>query len=435
MRWSILTFSFLLPLSAHACPDLQSFYQYDDDVESQIELESALAPLMSECLRSPEFFALYGAALMETGKLSVALEMLERALLLDANNGSALIDYAQALYLRGQLFSALDLNQQLSQRQDLPANIATLVAEREERWRRDTRAYGVQLDVLAGFDNNLNGAPDPNQITLTLSGEPVILTLNPEFQAISGPYLNLRLGGQFQQLASDHQHNVTGEIRSRISEDAASDLIQASAHYNYLLPKRDNAWQFGGGMSHLFFGGNPLYTAVDSNVRYQKITSRSCTRRYELAGQYQLYNDQSRLNSIESKLSAGLDCPVQALGLPTLLGGELAIVHSAALKDGRPGGDRLGWQFNLAWQFPLLGGMLTSQLSHTELDDQKGYSALLDDGAQRWVKRSFALLQYRQMLQPNLAFMFNIYHQNQHSNIELFDSVDSTLELGISASF
>ncbi len=435
MRWSLIPFSFLLPLSAYACPDLQAFYQYEDDVESQIALESALAPLMSECLRSPEFFALYGAALMETGKLSVALEMLERALLLDPDNGSALIDYAQALYLRGQLFSALDLNRQLSQRQGLPANVETLVAEREERWRSDTRGYAAQLDVLAGYDNNLNGAPDPNQITLTLSGEPVILTLNPEFQAISGPYLNLRLGGQFQQMAADHQHQVTGEIRSRTSEDAASDLIQASAHYNYLLPQRDNAWQFGAGMNHLFFGGSALYTAIDTNVRYQTLTANSCTRRYELAGQYQLYKDQSSLNSLESKLSAGLDCPIQTMGVSSLLGAEMGVVHSAAINDGRPGGDRLGWQFNLAWQFPILKGTLTSQFSHTALDDQKGYSDLLDDGAQRWVKRSFVLLQYRQILRPNVAFMLNIYHQNQHSNIELFDSVDSTLELGVSASF
>ncbi len=435
MRWSIISLSFLFPLCAHACPDLQAFYEYEEDIESQIALESALAPLMSECLRSPEFFALYGSALMETGKLAVALEMLERALLLDANNGSALIDYAQALYLRGQLFSALDLNNQLSQRQDLPANVQALVAQRDEVWRRDTRNYGAQIDVLAGYDNNLNGAPDPSQITLTLSGEPVILTLNPEYQAISGPYLNLRLGGQFQQLASDHQHNISGELRSRTSEDTASDLVQLATHYHFLLPKRDHAWQIGAGLNHLFFGGNALYTAVDTSVRYQKVTARQCTRRYDLAGQYQLYKDQSTLNSFESKLSAGLDCPVEVLGFQSLLGGDFGVVHSAAINDGRPGGDRLGWQFNLAWQFPLLKGVLTSQLSHTDLNDQAGYSALLDDGAERWLKRSFVLLQYRQMLQPNLAFMVNIYHQNQHSNIELFDSVDSTLELGISASF
>lgn len=435
MRWSLLTLSLFLPLTAHACPNLQPFYQYDDDVESQIALEAALAPLMSECLRNPEFFALYGAALMETGKLAEALEMLERALLLDPDNGSALIDYAQALYLRGQLFSAIDLNNQLSQRQELPANIESLVANRAKQWRGDTRSYGGQVDVLAGYDNNLNGAPDPNQITLTLSGEPVILTLNPEFQAISGPYLNLRVGGQFQQLASDHQHNVSTEIRSRTSEDAASDLIQGSVHYNYLLPKRDHAWQFGTGLNHLFFGGNPLYTAVDSNVRYQAVMTNKCTRRYDLAGQYQFYKGQSHLNSVESKLSAGIDCPLQVRGTTSLLGVELAAIQNTAMNEGRPGGNRAGWQANLVWQIPVLKGVLTSQLSHTYLDDQDGYSTLLDNGAERWVQRSFALLQYRQMLRPNMALMFNVYHQNQHSNIELFDSVDSTLELGISASF
>ena len=130
MRWSFLPLCILLPFSAHACPDLSAYYSYGDDPESQAALEAALAPLMNECLRSSEFFALYGAAQMDTGKLAEALEMLERALLLDANNGAAQIDYAQALYLRGQLFSALDLNAQILQREDIPSNIQAMLEQR-----------------------------------------------------------------------------------------------------------------------------------------------------------------------------------------------------------------------------------------------------------------------------------------------------------------
>jgi tetratricopeptide (TPR) repeat protein len=435
MRWSLLSISLLLPLSAQACPDLASFYQYGEDAESQQALEVALAPLMGECLRSSEYFALYGAVIMETGDLAESLELLERALLLDANNGAALIDYAQALYLRGQLFSALDLNGQLRAREDLPENIRSLIEQRERQWRAQTRQHGFGVDVLAGYDNNLNGAPDPSQITLTLSGEPVILTLNPEYQPISGPYLNLRAGGQFRQLAADHQHNVSAEMRGRVSEDTGSDLVQVESRYTYLRPKRDHAWQVGAAMSHLFFGGNALYSALEGNIRYQHIVSPNCNRHYGLATQYQNYNDQSSLNSIESKLGVGLDCSTELAGRPSAFGFELSLLNNTAFNSGRSGGDRNGWQFNLQWQYPILKGVLNSQINHTELRDTAGYSALLDNGSERWLKRSYALIQYRQSIYESMAFVVNAYHQQQSSNIELFDSLDTTLELGISISF
>lgn len=435
MRWSFLSFCLLLPLSANACPDLSAYYLYGDDAESQASLEAALTPLMSECLRSSEFFALYGAAQMENGKLAEALEMLERALLLDAGNGAAQIDYAQALYLRGQLFSALDLNEQILQRDDIPTNIQTMLEQRERQWRRQTRDSAVVADVLGGFDDNLNGAPDPSQITLTLSGEPVILTLNPEYQPISGPYLNLRLGGQFRLQGADHQHNVSADLRGRASEDTGSDLAQFETRYQYTRTERQQAWVVGGAASHLFFGGNALYTAVEANGRYQRSLGETCTQRVDLASQYQRYRSQSNLNSIETKAGAGLDCPLPLAGRPGVLNLSLSLLNNAALNTGRPGGDRDGWQLDLHWQIQALGGLLSAQINHTELRDSKGYSSLLDNGARRWLKRSYALLQYRQLIRPDLAFLANFYHQNQNSNIELFDSVDSTVEIGISIRF
>ncbi len=435
MRRSVLSLLFLMPLSVQACPDLQPFYLLAESPEQAAQLEAQLAPLMGECLESSEFFALYGAAQLDVGKLAEALETLERSLLLDASNGAAQIDYAQALYLRGQLFSALDLNDQILLRKDLPPDIEILLLERRQQWRSQTRQKGFHADVLAGYDNNLNGAPDPGQITLTLSGEPVILTLNEEYRPISGPYLNLRAGGQYQQLASDHQHNIGAEMRGRISEDTESDLLQFESRYAYVRPRRDHTWQFDAGLSHLLFGGNSLYTAAEGGARYQTVISNGCQPHYGLAAQYQLYHSQSNLNSVESKASVGMECPFALGTRPTLIGAELSLLSNLAVNDGRPGGDRTGWQFRLDWQFPLLKGALNTQLNHTELDDRSGYSPLLANGADRWLHRSYLLLQYRQPLRSDIALMVNFYHQYQRSNIELFDSVDSTLEVGVSLAF
>ncbi|MDP1932497.1 MAG: tetratricopeptide repeat protein [Gammaproteobacteria bacterium] len=434
MRRSALSLLFLIPLSVQACPDLQPFYLLDSS-EQAMQLEVQLGSLMSECLNSSEFFALYGAAQMDVGKLAEALETLERALLLDPDNGAAQIDYAQALYSRGQLFSALDLNDQTLQRQDLPPDIQVLLQERRQQWRRQTRQRAFHADVLAGYDNNLNGAPDPSQITLTIAGEPVILTLNEEYRPISGPYLNLRAGGQYRQLASDHQHSLVAELRGRASQDSPSDLLQFESHYIYTRPRRDHTWQFDTGLSHLLFGGSPLYTAAEGGALYQTVMRNQCVPGFRFTAQYQLYHNQSNLNSIESRASAGLDCPLSIAARPTLIGGEISVLNSKAVNDGRPGGGRDGWQLKLSWQFPLLGGVLDNQLHHAHLRDRTGYSPLLDNGAERWLGRTYLLMQYRQPLLTDISLVVNFYHQYQRSNIELFDSLDTTFEVGISAAF
>ena len=94
-----------------ACPDLSRYYAQttaadaaEDRVAQWAALATSLADLQSRCLRSSEYYALLGAAQLNSGKLDVASESLERALLLDPTNGAAQIDYAEALYAAGQLF-------------------------------------------------------------------------------------------------------------------------------------------------------------------------------------------------------------------------------------------------------------------------------------------------------------------------------------------
>lgn len=434
--------SLLASGSVLACPNLQPFYQLEFQSQSAAsldndsrELELQLAALMGQCLESSEYFALFGAVQMKAGRLAESLESLERALLLDPSNGAAQIDYAQALYQRGQLFSALDLNAQIIDREDTPADIRNALARRESVWRKQTRQYGFQADVLAGYDDNLNGAPDPNQITLTLSGEPVLFPLGDEYRPQSGPYLNARLSGRFLQLAADHRHNAMVEVRGRASEDAASDLLQFDTRYAYERPSRDHTWRYTAGLAHLLFGGSSLYTASTLGVQYQMAESNACSRQVGLALQHQLYHQQGDLNAIESKLAAGQSCTVSLAGWASRLGAEVSVIANVGIGDNRPGGDRQGWQANIDWQFPLYKGIFTSQINYTNTRDDAGYSALLENGDNRSIDRVNLLLQYRQLISPNASFLLNYYHQRQSSNILLFDSRNTTFEVGFSFAF
>ena len=79
--------------------------------------------------------------------------------------------------------------------------------------------------------------------------------------------------------------------------------------------------------------------------------------------------------------------------------------------------------------------MLTTQLNYTRMVDGQGYSPVLAEGAKRWVQRSYALVQYRRPLASDINLMVNLYHQEQHSNLELFSSRDSSVEVGININF
>lgn len=435
----LFVFSLAEQASAQSCPDL-SFY-YPAAESDWAEVDRRLDPLLEDCLTSAEYFALRGAAQLNTGQLPAALESLERALLLEPANGAAQIDYALALFEAGQLFTALEVNERLLARTDLPATLRPALRARHSNWRALTRQNELQLDVLAGYDTNLNAAPANDRLTLTLTGEPVLLELDPEFQPINGPYVNLRVGGRYRQLAPGSQHNFSADLRGRISEDTKSDIVQFGARYAFIRPDPKNAWQIEAGINHLFFGGSALFTGSEAGLRYQPAGDDRCRPEFAVTLQHQHFHDQADLNALESKASAGGSCQIPAFGSMAgiqRIAFEMALLGNDNLENGRLGGDRSGWQLNFNWQHPVGAGSLRTQLNHTRLHDSSGYSPLLANHAVRWQNRSYVLFQYREsvsVLNQDSILMINLYHQQQQSNIELFQTVDTTIEVGFSFRF
>lgn len=418
-----------------ACPDLSVFYT-DSEPDWPL-MRTALAEIFPRCLRSSEFFALYGAAQLYSGQLAQAIESLERSLLLDPDNGAALVDYGEALYQDGQLFTAIEINDLLLERQDIPPNLLGQIESRQNRWQSLTRQTSWTLDVLGGYDDNLNGASDQDSITLTLSGEPVLLNLSEEFRVVSGPLLNARLQGTHRRLSVDSQETFTGEVRTRLSEDSNSNLAQVSGRYSISRANRPGSWQLSTGLNHLYFSSDPLFTALDAELRYRLPQSDYCQPHYGLALQHQTWHNQSRLNGVESRLALGSNC-----SLPNRpnqrINAEMSLLHNSELKQDRLGGSREGWQMSVGWQAALSRGLLLAQLSHTRIRDRRGYSSLLANNARRDISRNAFFLQYRESL-PALGrraqLIVNFFHQDQNSNLDLFQTDDTTAEIGVSWRF
>ena len=432
---SFLLAILLTPVAADACPDLTRFLSGPGEKSDWSVIGEELEPLFDQCLLSSPYFALRGAAQLNTGRLSEAIESLERALLLDPDNGAAMVDYAQALLEDGQLFAAIEANRLALTREDAPERLISQLQERQRDWGSLTRQTNYQIDLVGGFDDNLNGGPTEDLISLTLAGEPILLTLSQSLRAASGPFGNMRALVRHRQLAPGRQHDFLGQVSGRLSEDTASDILQMTARYGQTVAAMQNSWQLGLGVNHLAFGGNSLFTGVDTRFRYQLRQGDRC--RPFVAGelQHQTWHGQSQLNGVESKLSVGGDCAVA--GRPNQrLGLEGSVLYNAAMNGSRLGGDRAGWQFRAQWQVAVAGALISTQLDHTTLEDQRGYSQLLADNARRRVSRNSVLVQYRRRLSAaDTDLLINLYHQDQSSSLELFRTEDTSIELGISWTF
>ena len=421
--------------SAASCPSLDLIQSSADRDWEASRLE--LRKLFDQCLLSSEYFALLGAAQLNTGRLPEAMESLERALLLNPDNGAALIDYSEALLLDGQLFAALEANDLLLSRASAPAAIREQIKNRQRDWVELTKQTSWQLDLAGGYDTNLNGAPDDDSIALTLSGEPIRLKLNDEYRSIEGAFLNTLISGRHQQLSPDYQEVFLGQARGRLSEDIGSDAVQVSARYTRLRSTGDGINRWGAGVNHLAFAGNSLYSGFDVGSKNQIFAIGKCTTFLSAALQRQVWHQQRRLDGLEVKATSGAICNLGSnIGHSfTLEGGFL---HNSALQENRLGGNRDGWQIATGWRISAPIGEFTAQLYYTSILDGRGFSSLLENNARREINRTSLLIQYRKpfrVMSKNLEFLANVYHQNQHSNLALFRILDTSAELGLRWSF
>jgi hypothetical protein len=425
-------------IRAYGCPDLSGFYQKsanfnepEESSKSWAALAAELIVLTPSCLRSSEYFALLGAAQLNSGENARAVESLERSLLLDPEGRAARVDYAGALYSVGQLFPALEISEGLLAEEEVPPELLLELRNRNRLWRSETRQNAFYLDVGGGYDSNLNGAPNVSEINLTLSGEEVALSLDQAFQSTNGGYSNLRVANQLRILAPDHQQDWSNEIRGRVSEDRRSDLLRFDSRYSFLKESRSRNWRIDTAVTHLIFGSSSLFSAAQLSGRYQFSQFNACKPAVELAGQRQYFRQQLALNGIEGKLAGRIQCDLSSRdGRSSRITAEVGALRNYSLRSARPGGDREGWQALLQWQS---GGVLV-QASQTHLDDRAGYSPLLIGGAKRWINRSQVVLQYRRPIRtPRVAasWFINFFHQDQESNINLFTARDTSVEFGL----
>ena len=421
--------------SGHAWSQSQECFLIPSSLPSTSEgwqkLQIILEKNTPNCLKSSVFFALYGASQLNSGQLNDAIESLERALLLDANNGAALIDYASALYYTGQLFSAIDLNYQLLDRTDLPAYLKPMLEKRVLTWQADTQIKHRNLNVRSGYDDNLNGATFIDNITLNFPGQDITLPVEEDEKAVAGQYVDVSLTQDNISHSPFGKQTLSFKSNIRLSQDHMSNYFQLAAAYQKRYNSEASYWHWDTLISYLHYDAKPLTLELAASVKKQWLSSRECGPFVRSSLEYLSIIRQHLLNSASVKTGVGLLCNFN----DNLMAARLNYIHDMARSSERPGADSSGWTVDLQWQRPLYSGSINSSLKYTSLKDQQSYSSLLDNGANRKRYRTDFSLQYIHPLADDAKFSLMLTQQRQTSNIDLFKQRSTRVSAGFNKNF
>jgi len=409
------------------CPVLPNVSHYQQ-TQQWLELLEQWLPQQSNCLRSSRYFSLIGAAQLNLGQLSTAQLSLERALLLDADNGSAMLDYSQVLFNQGQLFAAIDLNQQLQRRADLPSYLSALLQERATAWQSLTRRHSTELAISGGYNSNLNNAPDLQTLEVTIDGQPGHLTLSERSQEIGGAQSNIILTQRYDWSSAERQQQLSLTLDGRRSHDTDSDLQRVTAQYISRSQQYNGTIEWDGRVNYVHFGGKALYSDSEIGSRFDWNGDGNHSCRPLLKGRLtyrHFYQDDNSDGAILA-LGGGFNCNLGN----GLLSMSLEQVENIAIRE-RAGDDRRGPRLELQWQQPLLRGQFSSALQLSYNQDSAGYSTLLNNNEKRHILFSKLQFNYRQPIHKDLAWTLAASVGEQRSNLELFEQQSRRLDLGL----
>lgn len=404
------------------------------------QAERQLNLYYQSCLHSSHFLALLGSAQLHTGQPDRAKDTLERALLLNPRHGRARIDYAHVLFLLGQPFAALQLNQQLLDATDLPDIARAPLQQRHQRWQQRLQKRSLNLSLALGYDDNLNTSANLASLELTPGEGPILqLPLSPDSRPTEAIVLDANLNARWQTLTPGGVNQWQLGLQSQHSE-YPYDQQQFSLSYGQMtrhpslqqILSRETAqspysqWQLG--LLHTRYNNQPLYQGAELELSGHRPLSQHCQLHlpFTLTGQY--FPTYSRQHALLAQLRPAISC---YLGGGFQWATRLDLGYNHALAD-RSGGDRiyLGLFSQLQWQQHNQRWFLS--LSQRNTEDETGYSPLLSYNARRSSRLQQAVLGYTQAISPGLSVNLRLQAQRNLSNIPLFRYQRHQAQLGFS---
>ncbi|MDE2259535.1 MAG: tetratricopeptide repeat protein [Betaproteobacteria bacterium] len=411
---------------ADACPTAFPLNPPTDQAALTEEAQR-LSPLETPCENRADYFAYRGLVALQRGEAAAAVEWLERALLINPNLAGVEVDYARALALAGDRAAAANLARELLARPDLPPAVASWLPQQFQDWSI-TSDWVSRFSVasLAGYETNLNSAPQNPFVTLTLGSGDLSLQLSPQFQPKRGAAGQLILSGVVGREWGDDALAFIGQAQARGSGFSDTNYQQADLAALWRHAFQDGATLLRVDDIGLRYGGQSLYQSVRLEPDYEWIWG-PCRPRVGLLYNTYAYPVAPELNGRYTGVLSGGVCAVGA----DQIRGQVSLGRDLAAGNDRPGGGEGAGEMTLGWTHPWGVGTLDIQGVLGLIRDDTGYSALLASNATREVTRQYLKVEYDHPLGKSWEFLIYGESNHQNSNVTLFSVTDHGIYAGL----
>lgn len=436
------------------------------DLESLERIDERLAAALLICAESASLYWQKGVALRRMGRVELAAEALERALMVNPALAGAMLEYALLMEQVGELASAESLYEELLSRYEPPAAVGDFLRSRLSELRRrvavlaaanqplpsagrkhraplgsaevsmgnklgvshEPNRSGVlskhtgQWGVGLAFDSNLNSAPRVSGITLTTIDGPLTLEFAKTDRPKAAATPQTEGAYRYQEAWGNRiEWFLQTRAYARAAPNAAQNLQygELSAGLDHRLMQHTVTHQIEG--QWLRFGqatGSEVFRytgALKSNLDY---LSWRClvTEGFEI--DVRAYPLQPTLDGKSATLLGKMSCASNALAWETWA----RIGYDQARTRSRAGGNQHRGELGLGLLSDFETHFNRLSLIASVVSDQDGYNPLIQNGKKRFYGRVTTVLERGLKLKdPSWVWLWSLTYNDQRSSIDLFD--------------
>jgi hypothetical protein len=405
---------------------------------AQGQAQQALAELLlfgSSPYGQVEFDYLLGVAALEAGQYSLALESLERVVLMNPQHAGAWLDLAMVHYRMKDYEAAKLLTEHVENHfkpnQQLKAQLQLL--RKQLIWAPYTKDWYMELSSHIGYVKNANSGLNDLNFSLTpVGGLPIRVQVDGTQSPRSDTALLIRANAY--RLINHGAQSYSEVLLSLGTRQYATEkeygMSDLSAMWLYTQAWKGMEWQLGPSLREIMVGDSSIGEIYGAQASlWQGWNECRLAPRIEL--EHRQYRESGYYDSLTPWLGAVARCEKTTLtyGFSVRTGMDQA-------KADRPGGDTLKTEYavygryriNPNWTFDL-------SVAYSDYKDQDSYSSLIANGANRkidrWLGRMGVEWHAKDWGYKNLYVNTYFDSYKEKSNIVFSNTKDKQLFVGL----
>lgn len=405
---------------------------------TQGQAQQALSELLlfgSNPYGQAEFDYLLGVAALEAGQYSLALESLERVVLVHPQHAGAWLDLALVHY-RLEDYEAARLMMRHVQEHFSPTPALTIQLtrlQRQLRWAPYTKDWLVELSAHMGYVRNANAGLNNLNFTLTpLGGLPISVKADERQSPRSDAAMLFRAnayrlvthqGGAYSEWvlsAGARQYKTEGQY----------DVADLGAMWLYSQPWKGWEWQAGPSVREIVVGGRSIgeiygvQTSLWNNWMGCRVAPRA-----EI--EYRQYRESGYYSNWIPWLGGVMRCDRS-----TYMYGMSARMGLDQTQENRPGGNTQKMDWMVFGKYHISPSWsVDASLGYSKYKDKETYSQLVANGAarsiDRWVGRVGVDWQAKAWGYKNMYVSAYYDYYKDKSNIVFSNIQDKQLFIGL----